>query len=414
MTGLVGTADTHNNLLIDTTVDGISRTHLMPFGAQFLNARQGTQFRLWAPSAQSVTLVMEQASYRLHPQEQGWYELTLPEAAPGTLYQYRISQQNGSELLVPDPASRYQFKDVHGPSQVINPAEFSWQDSHWRGRPWEESVIYELHVGTFSPERSFQGVQNKLDYLADLGVTAIELMPIADFPGTRNWGYDGVLPYAPESRYGTPSELKELIQSAHARGMMVFLDVVYNHFGPEGNYLHAYANTFFDEQEHTPWGAAINFSGNHLPTSQTRSIREFFIHNALYWLEEYHFDGLRLDAVHAIADHSSQHFLDELAETIRNTFPQDRHIHLMLENNHNQGKFLKPPLYNAQWNDDFHHAAHVLLTGEKTGYYADYIQEESPFSPIEHLARTSSERLVSWVEVASNVWGVCLARSRFW
>lgn len=370
----------------------VSRSHSMPFGAQFIDAETGTRFRLWAPSAPNITLQLNDVSYRMNPLEGGWYELTVKDALPGTLYQYRVELPSGQSLLVPDPASRYQPKDVHGPSQVIDPRHFQWQDTDWMGRPWEEAMIYELHVGTFSPEHSFQGVENKLDYLADLGITAIELMPVADFPGLRNWGYDGVLPFAPDSRYGTPDDLKSLIQAAHQRGIMVFLDVVYNHFGPDGNYLSTYAQPFFAESEQTPWGSnTINFSGQGLDIQHGQPIREFFIHNALYWLEEYHFDGLRLDAVHSIFDASQTHFLEELAETIRNIFPQERQLHLVLENAENQAHLLQSKLYTAQWNDDFHHAAHVLLSGEKTGYYADYSKENSTYSPIEHFARCLTE-----------------------
>jgi 1,4-alpha-glucan branching enzyme/maltooligosyltrehalose trehalohydrolase len=287
---------------------------------------------------------------------------------------------------------------VHEASEVIDPAAFAWQDAAWRGRPWEEAVIYELHVGTFSPEGTFSGVIQRLDYLAELGVTAIELMPVADFPGDRNWGYDGVLPYAPDSRYGRPDDLKALVQAAHARGMMILLDVVYNHFGPEGNYLHLYASPFFTEHHHTPWGAAINFDG---PGSRT--VREFFIHNALYWLQEYHFDGLRLDAVHAIIDDSSPHILVELAERVRAANDPERHVHLILENDANQARYLgrggngghggngafggaDGKGYRAQWNDDIHHALHVLATGEKDGYYADYADD-----PVRHLGRCLAE-----------------------
>jgi maltooligosyltrehalose trehalohydrolase len=370
--------------------NGVSRRHVMPFGAQYIDARQGTRFRLWAPSARDVTLLLEERPYRMQVQEEGWYQLVVPEAAPGTLYRFCIENERGEQLVVPDPASRFQPRDVHGPSMVVAPERFRWRDDDWKGRPWEEAVIYEMHVGAFTPQRTFQGVQGKLGYLADLGITAIELMPIADFPGTRNWGYDGVLPFAPESRYGTPEDLKELVQAAHAHGIMVILDVVYNHFGPEGNYLHAYASPFFDTQAQTPWGAAINFSGDGVEPCHAKTVRDFFIHNAVFWLEEYHLDGLRLDAVHAIHDRSARHFLEELAETVRDALP-DRHVHLILENSHNQSSLLKPAQYTAQWNDDFHHTVHVLITGEKAGYYADYTQERSPLKPIEHLARCLSE-----------------------
>jgi maltooligosyltrehalose trehalohydrolase len=288
---------------------------------------------------------------------------------------------------VPDPASRFQPSGVHGPSQVIDPLEYEWHDSNWKGRPWDEAVIYELHIGTFSPEGTFVGAEAKLDYLADLGVTAIELMPLASFPGERNWGYDGVLPFAPASSYGHPEDLKRLIDAAHAKNLMVFLDVVYNHFGPEGNYLGLYAPQFFTDRHRTPWGQAINFDG-----PDSRTVRDFFIHNALYWLEEYHFDGLRFDAVHAIVDDSRPDILTELAEIVRAKVGAERHVHLVLENENNAAHYLcrnvqaRPLCYNAQWNDDIHHALHVLVTGEKDGYYSDYAQ-----NPTWHLGRCLAE-----------------------
>jgi len=313
----------------------------------------------------------------------GWFELRVDDARPGDRYKYLIDDATE----VPDPASRFQPLDVHGPSEIVDPNAFGWNDENWQGRPWEEAVIYELHVGAFSPAGTFAGVEKKLDYLADIGITAIELMPVSDFPGKRNWGYDGALPYAPDSTYGRPEELKRLIQSAHERGLMVLLDVVYNHFGPDGNYLPAYAPQFFTDRRRTPWGEAINFDGR-----DSRAVRDFFIHNALYWLEEYHFDGLRLDAVHAILDDSSPDILVELAETVRQTFGSDRHVHLILENGDNASRYLRrenperPPLYDAQWNDDFHHALHVLLTGETDGYYRDYSAE-----PARYLGRSLAE-----------------------
>ena len=306
----------------------------------------------------------------------GWFELTVSEAGAGIRYRF---EANG--VRVPDPASRFNPDDVHRASEVIDPAAFAWRDTAWCGRPWEEAVVYELHVGTFSPEGTFRGVTERLDYLAELGVTAIELMPVADFPGARNWGYDGVLPYAPESRYGRPDDLKELVQAAHERNLMVLLDVVYNHFGPEGNYLHIYAKEFFTEHHHTPWGAAINFDG---PGSH--EVREFFIHNALYWLKEYHFDGLRLDAVHAIIDDSNPHILVELAERVHTSVGPGRHVHLILENDANNARYLGHGWYVAQWNDDIHHALHVLATGERDGYYLDYADH-----PAHHLARCLTE-----------------------
>ena len=311
--------------------------------------------------------------------DDGWFECITREAGPGTRYQFTVDRRD----KVPDPASRYQPSGVHGPSEVIHPEAFEWRQNNWHGRPWEETILYELHLGSFSPEGTFAGAERKLDYLAELGITAIELMPLSSFPGQRNWGYDGVLPYAPAAVYGRPDELKHLIDSAHSKNMMVFLDVVYNHFGPEGNYLHLYAPQFFTERHHTPWGQAINFDA---PGSRT--VRDYFIHNTLYWLEEYRIDGLRFDAVHAIFDDSNPDILSELAETVRKTLSHERHVHLVLENDNNAAHYLsseprKPSrLYNAQWNDDIHHAAHVLLTGESDGYYADY----SP-NPARHLGR---------------------------
>jgi len=298
----------------------------------------------------------------------GWFELTDKQAKAGTRYQYRID----GEMLVPDPASRFQPEDVDGPSEVIDPAAFHWEEGEWRGRPWREAVVYELHVGAFSPEGTYRGVQKKLSLLKELGVTALELMPLADFAGRRNWGYDGVLPFAPDGRYGRPEDLKALVQAAHAADMMVLLDVVYNHFGPKGNYLHRYAPQFFTDRFNTPWGAAIDFS--------QAPVREYFVHNARYWLEEYRFDGLRLDAVHAIRDDSAKHILDEIREAV----PAAKH--LVLENEANQARFLGAGRYRAQWNDDAHHAAHVLATGETQSYYTDFAA-----GPARLLARCLAE-----------------------
>ena len=363
----------------------MKRKHAMPFGAEPRDDGS-VGFRLWAPKAQQVDVTLVCSTKDPLPMTRldgGWFELIAKDAGPGSRYQFQIDGQ----LRVADPASRFQPSDAHGPSEVIDPTAFNWQDQDWHGRPWEEAVIYELHVGVFTPQGTFSAVEQRLDYLAQLGVTAIELMPVSDFPGTRNWGYDGVLPYAPDSCYGRPEDLKRLIQAAHSKGLMMFLDVVYNHFGPEGNYLRSYAPEFFTDRHCTAWGDAINFDG---PGS--RVVRDFFIHNALYWLEEYHFDGLRLDAVHAIADDSQPDILAELAECVRNTLGADRYIHLVLENDNNAARCLQPDqrdcpvLYNAQWNDDFHHALHVIITGETDGYYIDYADR-----PLRHLARCLSE-----------------------
>jgi maltooligosyltrehalose trehalohydrolase len=348
--------------------------HAMPFGAQ-IDADGAARFRLWAPGASEVDIEISATQSRLGASMSklgdGWFETSVRELAPGARYGFRID----GGLLVPDPASRFNPEDVHAPSMLVEPTTFAWDEIAWYGRPWEEAVIYELHVGTFTPEGTFVAAIERLDHLATLGITAIEIMPIADFPGTRNWGYDGVLPFAPEASYGTPDDLKALVQAAHARGIMVLLDVVYNHFGPEGNYLHVYAPTFFNPAHHTPWGAAINFDG-----PGARTVRDFFIHNALYWLEEYQMDGLRLDAVHAIRDEARPDFVTELCSVVREKTIEGRHIHIVLENDRNQSSYLgrdaghRPILATAQWNDDIHHAAHVVLTGESDGYYADYAE----------------------------------------
>jgi maltooligosyltrehalose trehalohydrolase len=363
------------------------RRHSMPFGAEVLSDGR-TRFRLWAPSARSVEIVIgatTQDAYSLPMPGagDGWYELVRPDTPPGTLYSYRID----GDLEVPDPASRFNPKDVHGPSEVIDPGSYDWRDIGWQGRPWQDAVLYELHVGTFTRPGTFAALEKRLDTLARDGITAIELMPVADFPGKRGWGYDGVLLYAPESGYGRPEKLKHFIEAAHERGLMVLLDVVYNHFGPEGNYLHAYARQFFTDRHRTPWGDAIDFDGEH-----SRTVRDFFVHNALYWIEEFHLDGLRIDAVHAIRDDSDQHFITELCERVRAGPGRDREIHLVLENHENECSLMprgddgRPLLATAQWNDDFHHTLHTLLTSESDGYYVDYAD-----APLRHLGRCLAE-----------------------
>jgi maltooligosyltrehalose trehalohydrolase len=348
----------------------MKRVHHMPFGAHVLEDGS-TRFRLWAPSAHQVELCLPDGvpdRVVMQPLHGGWHETVVQGAGDGTRYRFRID----GGLEVPDPASRFNRDNVHGHSVVVDPRTYQWGDEAWRGRPWHEAVVYELHVGTFTPQGTLRAVEDRLDHLVRLGVTAIELMPLAECPGQRNWGYDGVLLFAPESSYGTPHDLKHLVDAAHQRGLMVLLDVVYNHFGPEGNYLHAYARQFFTERHHTAWGAAINFDG-----ADSRTVRDYYIHNALYWLEEYHFDGLRLDAVHAIKDDSPGHILNELAATVRERLGAPRQVHLILENDENEARFLRSAMseadrYDAQWNDDVHHCLHVLLTGERDGYYADY------------------------------------------
>ena len=325
----------------------------LSFGAE-LRPDGTTHFRLWAPSVVSVALEVDRfEAVPMQSEAGGWHVADVPCGA-GACYRYRLPDG----VSVPDPASRLQDGDVHGRSVVFDPRAHEWHFANWQGRPWHETVVYEVHAGALG---GFRGISERLEGLRDLGVTAIEIMPIADFPGRHNWGYDGVLPFAPDESYGTPDELKALIDRAHGLGLMVFLDVVYNHFGPDGNYLHAYAEAFFDEGTHTPWGAAIAF--------KRREVCDFFIQNALYWLNEYRFDGLRFDAVHAI---TPQDFLDELAQTIRARVEPGRHVHLIMEHEGNRATLLGPEKFDAQWADDAHHCMHVLLTGDTEGYYADY------------------------------------------
>lgn len=351
--------------------------HSMPFGAEMLGG-DGVRFRIWAPGIPEIVLEWskggEGEDWRDMPMQRdaaGWHERVLAQAAVGDRYRYRLPDG----LRVPDPASRRNPDDVHGPSEVVDPQAYTWRDDAWTGRPWQEAVIYEMHVGAFTPEGSFEAARQRLQALAELGITAIELMPIADFPGRRNWGYDGVLPFAPDTSYGTPEQLKAFVDTAHNLGLMVLIDVVYNHFGPEGNYLHAYCPQFFDASHQTPWGAAIHFDG-----PDSRTVRDFFIHNALYWVEEYRFDGLRMDAVHAIRDRSTQPIVEEICAALHQGPGRYRQVHVVLENDLNEARRLardndgKPIAATAQWNDDLHHAAHVLLTSETDGYYADYAQ----------------------------------------
>ena len=346
----------------------LRRAHHMPFGAE-LTASGAVRFALWAPAARRVELLLQDervSAAHMQPQSGGWFGLTTQAARAGSLYRFRID----GDTEVPDPASRCNPQGVHGASAVVDARAYAWDDAGWEAPPWDGAVIYELHVGTFSATGTYAGAAAHLPHLVQLGVTAIELMPLAAFPGARGWGYDGVLPFAPHPSYGTPSDLKAFIAAAHRHGLAVLIDVVYNHFGPEGNYLHRYAPQFFSEH-HTPWGAAINLDG---PGS--RSVRDFFIHNALYWLEEYNCDGLRLDAVHALHDSGEPHFVTELARSVRAGPGSSRRVYLTLENLDNAARLLGAPgaaeRCDAQWNDDVHHCLHVLLTGESHGYYADY------------------------------------------
>lgn len=365
------------------TGHGEGFAHVMPFGAEVRT--ESVRFRFWAPSVEHAELVLGEAEpmavIPMVKLEDGWFELVTDQAGEGTPYGFQLPDG----MIVPDPASRLQNPDVHDRSIVLDPTRFAWRQEVWAGRPWHESVIMEVHIGTFTMEGTFDAARRKLSQLARLGITAIQIMPLADFKGSRNWGYDGVLPYAPDRSYGTPPALKALIDEAHRLDLQVFLDVVYNHFGPDGNYLSAYAAEAFKLEGSTPWGPAIDFG--------RRQLRDLIINNALYWLEEYRFDGLRLDAVHAIVDDSDEHLLDEISRTIKERIEPGRHVHLILENEENDPRRLDAA-FTAQWNDDIHHCLHVIATGEDEAYYADYADD-----PIEKLGRALAQGFVFQGEV---------------
>ncbi len=338
-------------------------------GASFLGDDQ-TRFVVWAPLARKVEvhlLAPGERLVRMEARERGYHHALVDGVEPGSLYMYRLDE--GKER--PDPASKFQPQGVHGPSQVVSP-HFEWKEAAWTGLPLQEYTIYELHVGAFTPDGTFDAVIPHLDELKDLGITAIELMPVAQFPGARNWGYDGVYPFAVQDSYGGPEGLKRLVNACHKLGLAVVLDVVYNHLGPEGNCLAEFGPYFTDSYK-TPWGAALNFDG---PYSD--EVRRFFIENALYWVTEFHVDALRLDAVHAIIDRSALPFLEELAEAMHQQAEQlKRRIYVIAESDLNDARLVRPRelggySLDAQWNEDFHHSLHALLTGERTGYYQDF------------------------------------------
>ena len=337
-------------------------------GAGYL-ANQHCRFRVWAPTMDNVSLRLLDGG-RIVPltkDERGYHEVTVKNLGAGALYVYQLA--TGEQR--PDPASRFQPEGVHGPSQVVD-GNFSWDENGWAGIPLKDYIIYELHVGAFTPAGNFDAIIPYLEYLIQLGVTAIELMPVAQFPGGRNWGYDGVFPFAVQNSYGGPQGLKRLINACHQRGLAVILDVVYNHLGPEGNYLADFAPYFTDRYK-TPWGPALNFDG---PFSD--EVRHYFIENALYWITEFHIDALRLDAVHAILDHSPVPFIEELASEVQQA--ADRLLRpalLIAESADNNARLIRPREsggygLDALWNDDFHHCLRTLLTGERSGYYEDY------------------------------------------
>ncbi|MBU6456471.1 MAG: malto-oligosyltrehalose trehalohydrolase [Bradyrhizobium sp.] len=351
---------------------------------------EGASFRLWAPAARRVDVLLDKP-HALRRGDDGWFSADVAGVKAGARYKFRIDD----EIDVPDPASAFQPEDVSGPSEVIDHATYRWRSENWRGRPWPETVMLESHVGTFTRDGTYRAMIDRLDHLKTTGITALELMPVADFAGRRNWGYDGVLWYAPDSAYGRPDDLKALIDEAHLRGLMVFLDVVYNHFGPEGNYLGRYAPAFFTDAQ-TPWGSAIDY--------RVKQVRDFAIENALYWLRDYRFDGLRLDAVHAIAEPGETPLLGDLSRAVgKLADTTGRYIHLVLENDDNAAHLLDARQdfprgkYRAQWNDDYHHAWHVLLTGEAHGYYRDY-----QHSPLRDIARALGSGFVYQGEASAH------------
>jgi maltooligosyltrehalose trehalohydrolase len=359
------------------------------FGVELTS--DGATFRFWAPAVKRVDVLLDDEPHALRRGDDGWFSASVAGIKAGALYKFRIDDK----VDIPDPASAFQPRDVAGPSEVIDHNTYQWRARDWRGRPWQEAVLVETHVGAFTPEGTYRAMIDRLDHLVATGFTALELMPLADFSGQRNWGYDGVLWYAPDSAYGRPDDLKALIDEAHLRGLMVFLDVVYNHFGPEGNYLGQYAPSFFTQAQ-TPWGSAIDY--------RVPQVRAFAIENALYWLREYRFDGLRLDAVHAIPEQGEVSMLHDLSRAVGDLASETgRQLHLVLENDDNCASLLdadQDPLqgkYRAQWNDDYHHAWHVLLTGESHGYYSDYSK-----SPLRDIARSLASGFVYQGEASAH------------
>ncbi|WP_368267238.1 malto-oligosyltrehalose trehalohydrolase [Enterobacter cloacae] len=363
------------------------RTFQKQWGAEFISG-DVVRFRVWAEGQQQLTLRLAERDLPMTAVGNGWFQIDVPGVTHGTEYQFVL--QDG--MAVPDPASRAQKGDVNGPSVVIDPGRYQPINPDWAGRPWEETVIYELHIGTFTPQGTFRAAIDKLPYLAELGITQLEVMPVSQFGGSRGWGYDGVLLYAPHSVYGTPEDFHAFIDAAHGLGLSVVLDIVLNHFGPEGNYLPLLSPAFFDAQRMTPWGNGIAY--------EREPVRHYILDAPLFWLTEYRLDGLRFDAIDQIKDTASKHILQQIAETIREALP-DRHIHLTTEDSRNV-IFLHPrdekgatPLFTAEWNDDFHNAAHVFATGETHAYYQDFA-----FEPEKKFSRALAEGFVYQGEVS--------------
>jgi maltooligosyltrehalose trehalohydrolase len=362
-------------------------------GAHYDHTTETCRFTVWAPFRKSVTVRILSAGDRLMPMERderGYWQAFVKDVSAGTRYLFRLD----GEMERPDPASHFQPESVHGPSSVVDHAAFPWEDDSWKGIPLPSMVMYELHIGAFTPEGTFDAAITRLDDLRDLGVTAVELMPVAQFPGERNWGYDGVYPFAVQNSYGGPEGLKRFVNACHCRGLAVILDVVYNHLGPEGNYIRDFG-PYFTDRYHTPWGQAINFDG---PYSD--EVRDYFIANALHWITEYHIDSLRIDAIHGIFDFSARHFLQELGEAVHlHAQSVRRDAYVIPESDLNDARAIRPVEIggyglDAQWNDDFHHALHTLLTGERTGYYED-------FGKIDHLGKALREGFIYSGEYSS-------------
>ncbi len=334
-------------------------------------------FQVWAPAARTVAVRIGSKTHPLQRAERGWWQAGIEEAAPGTEYSFEL---DGGEPI-PDPRSAFQPMGINGPSQLVDHTRFRWTDSHWQARPLSSAVIYELHIGTFTPEGTFLSAIDRLDHLVELGISHVEIMPVCQFSGNSGWGYDGVDLFAPHRGYGTPDDLKRLIDTCHAKGLAVLLDVVYNHLGPAGNYLSRFG-PYFTSAYNTPWGSAVNL--DHHGSSQ---VRQFLLDNALMWLRDYHFDGLRLDAIHAFHDSSATHFLEALSSAVDSLSAHlGRHFVLIAESDLNDPRVVTPREaggfgIDAQWNDDFHHALHAVLTGENNGYYQD-------FGSLEQLAKT--------------------------
>jgi maltooligosyltrehalose trehalohydrolase len=357
----------------------------MRIGAHYLG-NERCEFVVWSPLSNSVKLKLVAAEEKIIPltrDSQGYWRTTVSGVAAGALYFYKLNESDER----PDPASGFQPQGVHGPSQVVDHTAFRWRDERWVGIPLESMIIYELHVGTFTPESTFDAVIARLGELQQTGINAIEIMPVAQFPGERNWGYDGAFPFAAQNSYGGPDGLKRLVNACHRAGISVILDVVYNHLGPEGNYLGCYG-PYFTEKYKTPWGNAINFDDAH-----SAEVRNYFVENALYWLRSFHVDALRLDAVHAIYDMSARHILQELSDEVsRYSAQQGRKFYLIAESDLNDVRVTRPKALggyelDAQWSDDFHHSLRTMLTGENGGYYED-------FGKIAHLAKAFSEGFV--------------------